>query len=86
MLSEKHIPIPERNNTPATKIYCKVMQKEDVKLVPVPNFMVTINIIAPVEKCQCQGSVSVQRVLTLIPDTSCNSDDIDVTLKLGADT
>jgi len=29
MYSEKHIHIPARNNTPATRIYCKIMQKEN---------------------------------------------------------
>ncbi|OGT45087.1 MAG: hypothetical protein A3E82_01070 [Gammaproteobacteria bacterium RIFCSPHIGHO2_12_FULL_38_11] len=32
MFSEKHIQIPARNKTPATKIYCKVMQKENISL------------------------------------------------------
>src|SRR3990167_2197642 len=32
MFSKKHIQIPARNNTPATKIYCKVMQKENTPL------------------------------------------------------
>lgn len=32
MLSEKHIYIPARHNTPATRLYCKVMQKENTAL------------------------------------------------------
>jgi proline iminopeptidase len=32
MLSEKHVQIPVRDNTPATNIYCKVFQKENAAL------------------------------------------------------
>lgn len=32
MFSEKYIQIPERDNTPITKLYCKVMQKENTVL------------------------------------------------------